>query len=255
MYVYLYDNFLRQRHFSSLMKSIEVSLTDFGMAGKILRIHNYNDVKSLVADEVKRGAKTIVVVGNDQTFGHVVSRCAALPCVFGFLPVGFENIIASVLGIPIGVGACEVISKRRRTYLDVGMVNNRFFISQLHVLPSKLQVKYDERFKVVANNLMEVIVCNLQPFHGEKNGKPGEVEYIVNPQDRKLEAYLRPLTKRWWGGYKSEEPSIFPFETMEITAPEPFTVHIDGNVFKEVRLLIKLADCKIDMIVGRYRKF
>jgi diacylglycerol kinase family enzyme len=131
MYVYLYDDFLRQRYFSSVIKSVEVSVTDYGMAGKILRIHNYNDVRSLVEDEIKRGAKTIVIVGNDKTCGHILSRCAALPCVFGFIPIGSENTIASVLGIPVGVEACEVISKRRRAYLDVGAVNSRF-LSRTH---------------------------------------------------------------------------------------------------------------------------
>jgi diacylglycerol kinase family enzyme len=254
MYVYLYDDFLRQRYFSKLVKAMEISLTDYGMTGKILRIHNYNDVRSLVEDEIKRGAKTVVIVGNDKTIGHVLSRCASLPCVFGFIPLGTENTIAAVLGIPIGIAACEIISKRRRALLDVGLVNSRFFISQLRVSPAHIQVKYDERFTVSGENFLEVVVCNLQPLI-VSSVSSGQHDYIVHPQDGKLEAYVKPLTKRWWGGYKFEESSIFPFETMEITAHEPFTVYIDGNMFKEVRLLIKLADHKIDMIVGKYRKF
>jgi len=253
MYVYLYDNFLKEKKYSSLLKSIEIRLTDYGMSGKVLRIHNYNDVRSLLEDEIKRGAKTIVIVGNDKTFGQVLSRGAALPIVFGFLPIGNGNSIAQILGIPEGAEACEILSKRRRELLDVGWVNNRYFISQLHILPARISVTYNDQFKVKAQNLMEVVVCNLQPFYWKSS--PLSKKQIVHPQDGKLEAYLRPLTKKHWWGYKIEEPSIFPFETMEIMGVEPFGVEIDENMYKEVKLVIKLAETKLDMIVGRERKF
>lgn len=254
MYVYLYDNFLRQKKYTSLVKSIEVQLTDYGIAGKILRLNNYIDTKSIIDDEIKRGAKTVVIVGNDKTFGQVLSRSATCECTFGFLPIGSDNTIASVLGIPVGIGACDVLSHRRKERLDVGWMNSRYFVSQLHVLPAKVQVIYDESFKVTAKDKMEVVVCNLQPFYWRKDKKDRE-ERVVHPQDGKLEAFLRPLTKASWWGYNYEEPSIFPFEEMEIIGDEAFTVEADGKVTKEVKVKIKLAHGKIAMIVGRSRKF
>jgi hypothetical protein len=101
---------------------------------------------------------------------------------------------------------------------------------------------------------MEVIVCNLQPFFWRRDKKDRE-RRVVHPQDGKLEAFLRPLTKNKWWGYKYEDPSIFPFEEMTITSKEPFTVAADGKISKEVKIKIKLAHSKIDMIVGRNRKF
>ncbi len=254
MYVYIYDNFLRQKKFEQVVKAIEIRLTDYGIAGKILRLTNYTDARPIIEDEIKRGAKTVVIVGNDETFGHVLSRSATCDCTFGFLPVGPQNTIASVLGIPVGEGACEVLSRRRRELLDVGWMNNRYFVSQLHVYPAKLEVVYDERFKVYANDLMEVVVCNLQPFFWKKHKKSKE-QQMVHPQDNKLEAFLRPLTRERFWGYKYEEPSIFPFEEMEINAKDPFIVEADGKKSKEIKVKIKLAHGKINMIVGRDRKF
>jgi diacylglycerol kinase family enzyme len=254
MYVYIYDNFLREKKYNSQIKAMEISLTDYGIAGKIIRLSNYTDAKTVIEDEIKRGAKTVVIVGNDSTIGQVLSRTAVAECVFGFLPVGPNNTIAEVLGIPIGVGACDILSRRRKERLDVGWVNNRYFISQLHVRPAPLEVVYDERFKVTATEKMEVVVCNLQPFFWKKDKKDKEV-HVVHPQDGKLEAFIRPLTKGRWWGYTYEEPSIFPFEEMEIRASEPFTVEADGRVSKEIKVKIKLAHSKIDMIVGRNRKF
>jgi hypothetical protein len=79
--------------------------------------------------------------------------------------------------------------------------------------------------------------------------------HVVHPQDGKLEAFLRPLTKGRWWGYTYEDPSVFPFEEMEIRADEPFIVEADGKMTKEIKVKIKLAHNKIDMIVGRNRKF
>ncbi len=255
MYVYLYDNFLRKKQHLSTVKSMEIRLTDCGIAGKILRLTNYIDVKPIVDDELKKGATTIVVVGDDSTFGQVLSRSATCDCVFGFLPVGdANNTIAQVLGIPIGVDACDVLSKRRKERLDIGWMNNRYFISQLLVKPAKIEVVYNEKFKVSAVEKMEVVVCNLQPFYW-KRFKTDRDQQVVNPQDGKLEAFLRPLKRKKWWGYHYEDPSIFPFEEMSITGVEAFTVEADGKISKEKNLKIKLARSKVEMIVGRNRKF
>lgn len=254
MYVYLYDNYLRHKKFEPTVKSIEVMLTDFGIAGKIIRLTNYSDAKPIIDEEIKRGAKTVVIVGNDQTFGHVLSRSATCDCVFGFLPVGPDNTIAKVLGIPEGEAACSVLSRRRIEQLDIGWMNNRYFVSQLQVLPARLEVYYDERFKVSTNDKLEIVVCNLQPFYWRRSQKDSE-QHVVHPQDGKLEAFLRPLTKARWWGYKYEDPSIFPFEEMEVVGKEPFTVLADGKMSKEIKVKIKLAHGKIGMIVGRDRHF
>ncbi len=255
MYVYLYDNYLNNRKYQSTLKQIEIRLVDYGIAGKILRLNTYIDVKPIIDDEIRRGAKNIVIVGNDRTFGHVLSRGATCDCVFGFLPIGSENTIAEVLGIPEGVPAADVLARRRKQKLDVGWFNNRYFVSQLHVPPAKIRVVYDERFQVTTPYKMEVVVCNFQPFYWKKN-KHDREEFVVHPQDDKLEAFLRPITKKGWFGYQYEDPSIFPFEEMEIIGEKgPFVVEADGKTTKEVKVKIKLAKDKIQMIVGRDRKF
>ncbi|OGH88765.1 MAG: hypothetical protein A3J93_01595 [Candidatus Magasanikbacteria bacterium RIFOXYC2_FULL_42_28] len=254
MYIYLYDNFLRQKKYDSEIRAMEVRLTDYGIAGKILRLTNYIDAKQIIDDEIKRGAKTVVIVGNDHTFGHVLSRAATCECVFGFLPIGPDNTIAKVLGIPVGVGACDTLAKRRREKLDIGWMNNRYFVSRLQVPPAKVKVIYDGKFTVSANDLMEVVVCNLQPFY-YKSTKKDSNQQEVHPQDGKLEAFIRPLTKKRFWGYNYESPSVFPFEEMEIVGDSAFAVEADGKTSKEIKVKIKLAHGKIDMVVGRDRKF
>jgi len=253
MYIYLYDNFLKQKRYDATIKAMETRLTDFGIAGKIVRLQTFTDPKEVILQELARGASSIVIVGNDKTFGYVLSQSATSAATFGFLPVGDGNTIAHVLGIPVGVDACDVLSRRRKVKLDVGWFNNRYFISQLHIPPSEIVVEYDEQFQVSPRyGKMELVVCNLQPFFWNDSKQK---KIIVHPQDGKLEAFLRPAIGRSILREKFEEPSIFPFEEMVVSGKEAFPVEADGKVSKEIKIKIRLAKKKVEMIVGKERKF
>jgi len=254
MYVYLYDNFLREKKYDAIIKAMETRLTDFGIAGKIIRLQNFTDAQAIVEDEIKRGATTVVIVGDDETFGHVLSRAATCEVLFGFLPVGSDNSIADVLGIPVGVEACNTLSRRRKVKLDVGWFNNRYFVSRLHIPPSKITVEYDEKFQVSAQDKMELIVCNLRPYEWLSVGK--KETYTIHPQDGKLEAFLRPISREGWLRRQVfEEPSVFPFEEMIVSSKSPFVVEADGKQSKEIKIKIKLARKRIEMVVGKERRF
>ncbi len=253
MYVYFYDHFLRQKRYEPTMRAIETRLTDYGIAGKIIRLQNFTNAEAVVEEEKRKGATAIVIVGNDATFGQVVSRAATSDILFGFLPIGPDNTIAEVLGIPVGEKACDVLARRRKIYLDVGWFNNRYFISQLHIPPSPINVTYDERFTVSSvNGKIELVVCNLQPFVWKRKR---QADFIIHPQDGKLEAFLRPVVKTGFFKTEYEDPSIFPFEEMMVESKTPFVVEADGKFSKETRITIKLAKRKIQMVVGKERKF
>lgn len=253
MYVYLYDNFVKNKKHDTVIKQIETKLTDYGIAGKILRLQNFTNSELVVGDELRKGAETVVIVGNDRTFGHVLSRAASCNVAFGFIPVGDGNSIAEVLGIPIGQGACDVLARRRKVRLDVGWFNNRYFVSQLYIPPHRIEVSYDGRFKVSsASGVMELVVCNLQPFFFTKKGR----QLVVHPQDGKLEAFVRPVVKRGiFRRPRYEDASVFPFEEMIVTSDTPFIADADGKRSKETKITIRLARNRVQMIVGKDRKF
>jgi len=254
MYVYLYDNILREKKYDALVKSMETRLTDYGIAGKIIRLQHFTNPERVIEEELAAGATTVVIVGNDETFGHVLSRAASCNVLFAFLPVGPKNTIAQVLGIPEGVDACDVLARRRKIKLDVGWFNSRYFVSQLHILPSDITIEYDEKFSVSsALGKIELVVCNLQPFVWEAKRRTREV--VVHPQDGKLEAFIRPIIKKGLFREVYEEPSIFPFEEMVVWSRTPFAVEADGKTTKEKHITIRLAKNRINMIVGKTRKF
>ncbi len=233
---------------------MEIRLTDFGIAGKILRLQAATNAQEIIEDEIQRGATCVVIVGNDNTFGHVLSRAATCNTLFGFLPVGPNNAIADVLGIPVGVDACDILARRRKVKLDVGWFNNRYFISRLHIPPNDIVIEYDEKFQVSCNmGKMELVVCNLRPFVWRKNRRQAEI--MVHPQDGKLEAFIRPIVGRGIFHDKYDEPSVFPFEEIIVHSQKPFIVDADGKQSKEIEITIRLAKKRINMIVGKGRQF
>ena len=67
-YYYVYDEFVQDPKFERDLAQIETRLTDLGISGKIARLALFRDPTELIRDEVRKGAKTIVAVGNDVTF-------------------------------------------------------------------------------------------------------------------------------------------------------------------------------------------
>ncbi len=254
MYVYLYDQYTKEKKYQSIIKQMENRLTDIGIAGKVVRLQNFTNADSIIEQEMKQGVTTVVVVGNDETFGHVLSRAAHRNVTFGFIPVGERgNTIAPILGIPFNDDACDVLSRRRKMDLDVGWFNGRFFVNQIYIAPSHIEVQYDERFVVSSETgKIELVVCNLLPFSWRDTKTQG---FIIHPQDGKLEAFLRPLKKVGWLRQEYEEPSVFPFTEMVVRSQKPFVVVADGKESKEISITIKLAKEKISMVVGKERQF
>lgn len=253
MYLYLYDSALKENFYKSKLKAVENRLTDIGITGKIVRLTPFNDAGSIVAEEIKRGAKTVVVVGNDRTLAGVIAAAGDADAVFGFIPME-RGVFSSLLGLGTEQAASDIISARKIEKLDLGWMNNRFFLGRIEIGIGRLAIDYDHIFHVsAATGAMGLTVTNLYPWKGKSEADVGR----VNPQDGKLEAFVQPVLSKGFLGLKKEKESasIFPFKEMIVSSKEPFQVLADGRESKEVRLHIKLADIKLKMIVGKERKF
>ena len=79
---------------------------------------------------VKRGAPLVVVGGGDGTLSNIVGAFVGTRSVLGVLPLGTGNEFARDLTIPTDVsGACDVIVYGQVTAVDLGVVNDNYFIN------------------------------------------------------------------------------------------------------------------------------
>lgn len=91
-----------------------------------------DDATKEAARAVSRGYDLIVAAGGDGTIYEVVNGMAgqkARPSL-AIIPCGTTNDLARAIGIPKSISrSCEVIKKGKKKRIDLGRVNDRYFIN------------------------------------------------------------------------------------------------------------------------------
>jgi len=254
-YVYLYDTFLQDKQYHGILESIERRLHDFEISGKIVRMTSFTNPRLLAEEEIKKGAKTIIMVGNDDTLVRVLLKAADLDVTFGFLPVGLKkNHFAKVLGLPLNEKACDVIAARKIEKLDYGVINQKnFFLCYLYIPEARVKISCDDNFALSSSkDKWEMAIANLlpPPFASDK--------FVLHPQDGKMELYLRTKTGGLFSHFvnkQEKKPSIFFFKKLSIKSEKAMSVVADGRELHEVSLNIEVNKAKLALIVGKTRQF
>ena len=117
---------------------IERRLAELGIMGKITRSTVLRNLalKGWFEEELTKGAKTVIAVGDDHTLQRLITCAQNVPgkkVVLGFIPLGKENHLAPLLHIPMGKEACDLVARRLIRRCDVGKVNEYCFISSCTV--------------------------------------------------------------------------------------------------------------------------
>lgn len=248
MYYYIYDSFVQGRQHAKELAAVETRLADFGISGNIGRLSLFRDAGELIRDEVKRGAKTVIVVGNDNTMRKVVDAVVASRAILGLIPLGEPNTLAKLLGIPHGAAACDILAKRALFTIDVGKVNGRYFISRLRIPENRLEIHCDGKFKVSTKCEGALQIRNLGWID------EGDVAEIGDPQDGLLEAVIDAKEKRAFGRGQTKRTQI-PIEklTIENQDTSPIPAFIDEEEFAQPRFEVSILKKRLRVIAGRER--
>ena len=249
MYYYVYDEFVQDPRFERELSLIETRVTDLGIAGKIARLALFRNAAELIRDEIKKGAETIVAVGNDLTLRKVIDATVDAGIALAIIPLGngTTNRIADMLGVPQGLAACDILSARIIEELDIGSLNAKRFINSVTITPSAaLEIICDGKFKLTPLKKGAIEVRNL--------ALADDVVRAANPTDGKLEIVLR-LSERSWFGRKKTSASIVPVKQATIISKKPMVLSIDGEPFEAKELLIKTIPKQLRIITGKKRKF
>lgn len=78
MYIYIYDSFVNHKKYEKVLARIETRITDLGLNGKIVRIGIMTSVHDVVENELRKGANTIIAVGNNGIFSQALNSIAKL---------------------------------------------------------------------------------------------------------------------------------------------------------------------------------
>jgi diacylglycerol kinase family enzyme len=244
MYVYIYDDYLNKGKYNKVINRVEIRLTDLGLNGKIIRLGGIKNIKGAIQNEIKLGAKTIIAVGNNQTVNKIISAIIDADIygdfqkktLLGIIPVGDDNSIAASFGIKNEDDACNILLARRVEKIDLGMVNNYYFLNQCTIQSLGTILEID-KYSLEIMERGEVRIINLLSDNN-KNIKS-------SPHDGKLDVYIKTRKK---------DQSYLSVKKIKISNPDNKLI-VDGIMEINTPVEIGVASDKINVIVGKERMF
>ncbi len=256
MHVYIYDTFVSDKKHMNKVSRVETRITDLGLNGKIVRLGLISSVSDAIENEIKKGAKTIIAVGDKQILNQAVNAMAQLlahetigeSVPLGFIPVGKKDLLtADFLGVGSAELACDILSQRRIETLDLGQANNNYFLFSAVVPTEYTTIEIDENYTIEIKEPGEIGVVNLPLGFTlpQTDGADGSLELVIKTAQGKK--YLP-------GKRGSSNQGIFAFNKLRVINKK-HPVLLDGAKKLTAPVDIQVAPMKISLIVGKDRKF
>lgn len=134
-------------------------------------VRDPSTLNDVVRAAVEEGAPMVIVGGGDGSMSGTVDEVVGKDCVFAVLPLGTANSFARTLGLPLDLdGAVSVIATGKRRRVDLGMINQDYFVNAASIglspmigetVPHKLK-----RYLGRVGYLLWAVKCsiNFRPF-------------------------------------------------------------------------------------------
>ena len=244
MYCYVYDEALQDRRFERELAQIETRLTDLGIAGKIARLALFRNPAEVIRDEISGGVTTVVAVGNDTTLRRVLDAVGDTKTVVALLPIGPQGGMTELLGVPVGVSACDVLSARIVEELDLGEVNGKRFLQSVHIECPQFVVYHGSDYTITPQRKTSIEVRNFSA--------PDDAG-IQSPVDGRLSLILRVQKPGFF--QKKTSLGIIPFADMGIVCKENTIALVDGERMEAKDFIFRVIPKALRLVTGRGRKF
>lgn len=247
MYLYIYDSFLSEPKYSGMLSAIERRIADLDIRGRVSRLSVLKNIKELVSDAIKAGYTTIIAVGDDQTFAKVINVIANYDVTFGIIPADGTSTVARVLGVPPRELACDVIAARIVKRLDLGKINNYYFLNAAEIQNAKITILCNNFTVSPTTNNNIVRIANIL----------SDTKVVTSdPTDGILEAIITPIRRSLFMR-RQLRPTVLPFTKLRVIAEDEGGAAIltDNQMVLKTPADVEIAPQKIRIIVGTKRLF
>ncbi len=261
MYFYIVDpQKLKQKEFERVQNILYSSLSEFRVSGEVVRSTGVRTIQQLVENAFAHEAKTIVAVGNEETLHDVINAIGKREIVVGFIPLE-ECEIGKIFGIKDIPQAVKTIAFRRIEEIDLGVVNDSLFLSNLRFgkndAPIEIKFSADEKFQarqIISSCLIVNSRYNLNPSR------------IGNPTDGLLDILLLPEISKFTGFFKKrliqrhyyeqiDLTSVLHVKKIEILEPAALPITIGDKIVAKTPAMISIQAKTLRLIVGKDRNF
>lgn len=249
MNIFIYDSFLNQKKYDRLLARLETRITDLGLNGKISRLSATRNVSETIASELKRGAKTIIAVGNNKTINQVINSLAGSQIPLGVIPIGKDrNEIAKSLGIESMEVACDILSARLLAKLDLGLANQTYFLSNVSINNQGTVIDMNKSYTIETAEKGLIYIFNLI---GEQIKRPPKVKFI--PDDGLLELVVNTRGNKNFFT-RQDHQSIFKIKKITLHNLKHQLI-LDGSIPLAAPAEITVVKKHLNVIVGKNRNF
>lgn len=239
MHVYIFDEFLNAKKYEKTVAGIETRITDLGLQGKNRHVGTLKSLASIVNDELRTNPTTLIAVGNDQTFGHILNAVKDLPITLGYIPVGTKGVdLARFLGIESEEQACTVLSARLTEPVRPGLCNNSgLFLRQAHI-PSG-----ETLMEINGNYTLDLAPGGLVTFYAAGGRIPDTLDIHIDIEGRSF--------------FRAGEPSHsrISAKTVILNNNNHLPLILDNAVEEKTPAEISIAPFTVTVIVGKSRQF
>ena len=248
MNIFIYDSFLNQKKYDRLLARLETRITDLGLNGKISRLSPTRNISETINNELKRGAKTIIAVGNNKTINQIINSLAGSQIPLGIIPIGEDNNIAESLGIESVEAACDILSARLLAKIDLGLANQTYFLSNVSINNQGTVIDMNKNYTIETAEPGLIYIFNLI---GEQIKLPPKVKFI--PDDGLLELVVNTYeTKNFFA--KRNHQSIFKIKKITIRNLKHQLI-LDGSIPLAAPAEITVVKKHLNVLVGKNRNF
>ncbi len=245
-YVYVVDAFINDPKYRTDVVRIESRISSLGLQGRWERMTILKNIHDTTEEAIKRGAGTVVIVGNDETVTKVLPSVVDHDVAMAMIPLGPGQAVAQALGLPMGVAACDCLSRRIIQHVDIGRANKHYFLLSLSA-PAPTAITCDNSYTVTSLDPSgQILINNLGSVGGGR------------PNDGRLELMVQSGQggrRSWWrsGGHTA---SIFPIHEAKVQGRgEQESVVLDGQTIVKPPLTVDVLPKKLSVIVGPERTF
>ncbi len=251
MYLYIYDAFVNKKKHLKTITNIEKRLTDLGINGKILKLKEIKNISHELQKKAETGLKNVVVVGNDSTVHKVINSIAIAKTkninqgfTLGIIPLGEKNNnkMSSTLGVNDWEGACEILLARRTLKINIGQINNSYFLSEIKIEDPDEYLEINKGYSVKLKRSGTIRIINFS------------YDIKTNPTNDSLDLYIFSKNKHLFSfasSFKTNK-SYFEFKKLNIHNKKAKLL-IDNCVQLAAPAHITLSSQKLSFIVGKNR--
>lgn len=280
MYFYILDGTnIDPAQFERAQVTLQGLLAEFKISGEMARVTSIRGIKDLVETASERGVKTLVACGTDDTFNLMTAYLNGRDFALGYIPMADDSSLGKILGIDSLHTAVKTLAARRIERIDLAVMGDNYFISQvefgiastrvkkmgwfgsmtgLQTNETNLTIRIDNSYNMEISCLGGTVTNSRETSSSEST--------IANPTDGFLDLLiLEKLSKIDVLKYKPDivagvlenipGTSVIKCRQVEFLEPRGFPLTIAGKTFAKVPAIISIIPKQLRMIVGKNRTF